>query len=419
MAITLPTLITTVWRGNPSSPTAGLLNNISQVASSPNASWADGFCAANMTPISAGGVPPFGGDMNGILNAITTQLQYINAGGQFPFSSALAAAIGGYQPGMIVQLASGLTSVVCTSANNMNNPNTNMTGWVPEGTYAPNGQILFGNAFGTGYTSTSNLAWSSNFGLATTVAYTGTGSGAPFYAANSTLNTTVTSTYLGWAAGLQGVSNFMGAFGGSASGNPGNLSLMGLYGQATTQHSAGSVQSAGLLGIARHAGAGSAVLYGVYAYAQNAGTGTATSCTGVYVGPCVGGTTSASNYGVYISGVTGGASATNYGLYIGGVNGGTGNIAICTSSGVVVLGDATQATLVSNGSVTLAGGIGVAKNVTVAGTNGATINFVAGTANASVACVFTASVGPTGANTAIQGWTTITINGVSHYQPYW
>ena len=54
----------------------------SQVGVNPGfASLNDGFPPLTMTPIAAGGVPPFGQDMNGILNQITEVLQWQQAGG--------------------------------------------------------------------------------------------------------------------------------------------------------------------------------------------------------------------------------------------------------------------------------------------------------------------------------------------------
>lgn len=48
------------------------------------------------------------------------------------------------------------------------------------------------------------------------------------------------------------------------------------------------------------------------------------------------------------------------------------------------------------------------------------VNFVnSNSAKATVACVFTANVGPTGANTAIQGWLTVKVGGTVRYIPYW
>ena len=47
------------------------------------ASLADGFPPLTFTPLSAGGIPPFGSDMNGILKEITAIQQWQQANGAF------------------------------------------------------------------------------------------------------------------------------------------------------------------------------------------------------------------------------------------------------------------------------------------------------------------------------------------------
>ena len=65
------------------------------------ASLADGFPPLTMTPLAAGGVPPSGKDMNGILNQISQHTAWGNAGGNYQFDSLIAAA-GGYPVGATV-----------------------------------------------------------------------------------------------------------------------------------------------------------------------------------------------------------------------------------------------------------------------------------------------------------------------------
>jgi hypothetical protein len=93
------------------------------------ASLTDGFPPLNFTPISSGGVPPFGGDMNGILNEITAIQQWQEAGGFFTFDSGFATTIGGYPKGAILQ-SSDLGGLWMSSIeNNSNNPDTGGAGW--------------------------------------------------------------------------------------------------------------------------------------------------------------------------------------------------------------------------------------------------------------------------------------------------
>jgi len=60
-----------------------------------------------------------------------------------------------------------------------------------------------------------------------------------------------------------------------------------------------------------------------------------------------------------------------------------------------------------------------AGNVRVLGTTSNTLKVANQVNNGAVASVFTANVGPTGANTAIQGWFRLNIGGSDHYMPFW
>lgn len=113
------------------------------------ASLHDGFVPDNFTQIAAGGVPPFGQDMNGILNRSTAWNQWFEAGGPIVYDATFQAAIGGYPNGAIVQSAivpgRQWLSIV---DNNMNNPDAYpFTGWTtppgmnPPGTPIPSFQF--------------------------------------------------------------------------------------------------------------------------------------------------------------------------------------------------------------------------------------------------------------------------------------
>ena len=93
------------------------------------ASYTDGFPPLTRTPIVAGGVPPFGTDMNGILNAVTAIQQWQSAGGRFVYDAAFAAAIGGYPKGATLQKADGSGTWLCTADNNTANPDTGGANW--------------------------------------------------------------------------------------------------------------------------------------------------------------------------------------------------------------------------------------------------------------------------------------------------
>lgn len=128
MPISTPTQITVPFA------TSGLKNAI-PAASDPvtgNAGYDQGFTAINMTPRTAGGIPPFGQDFNGIFFDISTALQFLEAGGSFPYSSAFATAVGGYPLGALVSQSNGSGLWRSTVANNTADPEGAGTGWQPE-----------------------------------------------------------------------------------------------------------------------------------------------------------------------------------------------------------------------------------------------------------------------------------------------
>ncbi|ENN86086.1 hypothetical protein RHSP_32139 [Rhizobium freirei PRF 81] len=129
------------------------------------ASLTDGFPPLNFLPVGSGGVPPFGQDMNGILNQITLWAQWQAAGGSGIFDSAFSTAIGGYPRGATLESTTAGQFWVSSIDNNTNNPDSNPTGWVLfQGTVASkslNNVVSFTNTTrvsmstsGTGVTAT-------------------------------------------------------------------------------------------------------------------------------------------------------------------------------------------------------------------------------------------------------------------------
>lgn len=101
------------------------------------ASLDTGFPSLTMTPVAQGGVPPSGLDFNGIFNWITQHTSWVNAGGQYTFDATLAAFIGGYPVGMVLQSDDGLSSYVnvqaANSANFNSDPSQIGVTWLPYG----------------------------------------------------------------------------------------------------------------------------------------------------------------------------------------------------------------------------------------------------------------------------------------------
>jgi len=93
------------------------------------ASYTDGFPPLTRTPLAAGGKPPFGTDMNGILNAITAIQQWQSAGGLFMYDSAMSTASGGYPKGAFILKADASGLWQSLVENNTSNPDTGGAGW--------------------------------------------------------------------------------------------------------------------------------------------------------------------------------------------------------------------------------------------------------------------------------------------------
>ncbi len=101
------------------------------------ASLEDGFPPLTMTPILAGGIPPSGFDMNGILFELSAIIRWANAGGGFPYDAAFAADsnVAGYPKGARVLRSDGLGYWFNTVDNNATDPESAgaaVAGWTPD-----------------------------------------------------------------------------------------------------------------------------------------------------------------------------------------------------------------------------------------------------------------------------------------------
>lgn len=106
----------------------------SQIPITPGAaSWTTGFPPLTMTPVSSGGIPPSGLDMNGLGNALSALLIWFNAGAGFPWDSAFSTAVGGYPAGARVLAATGVGYWLSTADDNTTNPDAGGAGWVLQG----------------------------------------------------------------------------------------------------------------------------------------------------------------------------------------------------------------------------------------------------------------------------------------------
>jgi hypothetical protein len=123
-----------IWGQNAGGPFIRPIPVDSQIGINPGfASLNDGFPPLTMTPIAAGGVPPFGQDMNGILQQITQVQQWQQAGGGWQFDADFAPIIGGYAQGAVLYSKVVLgRQWISTVDNNVTDPDSaSAANWMP------------------------------------------------------------------------------------------------------------------------------------------------------------------------------------------------------------------------------------------------------------------------------------------------
>jgi hypothetical protein len=95
------------------------------------ASFTTGFPVATRTARTLGGIPPRGKDMNGILFMVSGHTAWLAAGNTYAFNADVVTVAGGYAVGAVVRSAADLSQYFYnTLANNTNDPDSVITGWV-------------------------------------------------------------------------------------------------------------------------------------------------------------------------------------------------------------------------------------------------------------------------------------------------
>ncbi len=116
-----PKLLSKPWASD------GLKNSIPDTRSAgmpqEGATYADGFPSITMTPISTGGKPPSGKDMNGVLHEISAHTVWQNQGGRYRFDQAFCEAVGGYPKGAVLINDTLDTEYISLVDANTHNPN--------------------------------------------------------------------------------------------------------------------------------------------------------------------------------------------------------------------------------------------------------------------------------------------------------
>lgn len=120
------------------------------------ASLNNGFPAITRTPKAAGGIPPRGVDMNGILYAISAAARWSAAGAGYKYDSTFAndTNVGGYPAGARVLNAAGNGYWINLVDGNTTNPDTGGAGWAKdwnEGATAANGYFTLPVLVGSSY----------------------------------------------------------------------------------------------------------------------------------------------------------------------------------------------------------------------------------------------------------------------------
>jgi hypothetical protein len=112
-------------------PDAGTLTYPIPATSSDDgrASLSKGFSKTNMTPLAAGGKPPDGTDMNGILKMLSVSCQRSEAGYVTPWTLDFANASGGYPKGAVVSYGGPDRLWVSMADDNTSTPGNNPTQW--------------------------------------------------------------------------------------------------------------------------------------------------------------------------------------------------------------------------------------------------------------------------------------------------
>lgn len=134
MSIKLPRFLTKIWAQDSNNkhtiPVDPVVSN-----DKPLASLSEGFPPKTFLSVLKGGRPPSGLDFNGILNEITKNIQWIQAGGNAVFNQEFCNSIGGYPIGCILQtsdMSKPWVFWINLVDGNTNDPNVNAINKVGE-----------------------------------------------------------------------------------------------------------------------------------------------------------------------------------------------------------------------------------------------------------------------------------------------
>ncbi|WP_080964446.1 hypothetical protein, partial [Enterobacter ludwigii] len=94
------------------------------------ATLTSGFPDETMQPIIAGGIPPDGKDMNGVLFELSAMGRWANAGAEYAWDETFSDTVGGYPLGARLLGSDGQTVFISMQDDNTTNPETVSAAWV-------------------------------------------------------------------------------------------------------------------------------------------------------------------------------------------------------------------------------------------------------------------------------------------------
>ena len=128
------------------------------------ATFSGGYPKITMTPKSAGGEPPDGMDMNGVLYQISLDTVHRQSGKQMQYDATYATNIGGYSKGSVLQSTDLSTFWISTVDGNTTDPDsTNASGWnrfayTPVATSTTTGTVKLADTLASNATDTALTA---------------------------------------------------------------------------------------------------------------------------------------------------------------------------------------------------------------------------------------------------------------------
>jgi len=146
----------------------------SQITVQPGAaSLTDGFPPVTFLAVTAGGTPPWGQDMNGLMNQVTAGIQWQQVGGNPTYNAAFAAAIGGYPSGAVIQSGDGTGFWRSTVDNNTTDPDASGASF----TGSISGTTLTVTAVASGTVTVGQVLSGTGITAGTLITALGTGTG--------------------------------------------------------------------------------------------------------------------------------------------------------------------------------------------------------------------------------------------------